>query len=245
MLISYFLLLNTAQAQEFDVSVVATILGIPAEYAKMPEFLYFVTLPFICVFAVLFGLLTELRLFRRAYKINFVISFAMTFMLLRFGILLFLINTLYAISAAFAAIVFAVLFIVGTGLWAYGRGREFYSEYYEAWKIKTQQYQNEIEQAKNWMNEAESKAPYAGRDGEVVLSEMRSAWGRLGILQNQLIQCWKELEAAKSSGNTWVWGTVNRRVREIENEMNKQIKILSNGKVKIEQLFRTYERLGK
>lgn len=104
----------------FNVDALAQFLfpGLPPEWLRVPQVFWYVILPFIAVFTVIYGLFRELRIFRHApNKVNIVLAFSMSMLLLPSGVLTYIVVNLYAFSAAFAAIVFGVVFMVGVVLW--------------------------------------------------------------------------------------------------------------------------------
>jgi len=95
---------------------------------------YYVFLPFVCAYAVIYGILTELRIFRRTSRlVNVIIAGCMCFSLLPSGILTYIVTLFYAAGAFFGLIAFGVLFFIGTFLWARHRGYEWY---YEEFSVK-------------------------------------------------------------------------------------------------------------
>jgi hypothetical protein len=92
----------------------------PDEFMLWPNIVYYLILPFMAIVAVVYGIMTDLRIFTNQY-VKIVLSVAMTGMTLPSGILITAVMTLYSIGASFAAIAFGVVFIVGVIFWAAGR----------------------------------------------------------------------------------------------------------------------------
>lgn len=104
--------------------------GMSREWLRIPDVLYYVILPFIAAFTVIYGLLRELRIFRHApNKVNIILAFCMAFLLLPSGIITLLVTILYAGGAAIGMIAFGVLFIIGIVLWFYGTTARLWDEY--------------------------------------------------------------------------------------------------------------------
>lgn len=102
----------------------ATFLGVPAEWLGVPKVIYYVIVPFIVAFTVTYGILTELRIFRTATnKVNIVLAFAMSFLLLPSGVLTIIVTYFYAANTFIGLIGFGLLFLFGTLMWVYGRAR--------------------------------------------------------------------------------------------------------------------------
>jgi hypothetical protein len=102
----------------------ATFLGVPAEWLSVPKVIYYVIVPFIVAFTVTYGILTELRIFRTATnKVNIILAFAMSFLLLPSGVLTIIVTYFYAANAFIGLMGFGLLFLFGTLMWVYGRAR--------------------------------------------------------------------------------------------------------------------------
>jgi hypothetical protein len=113
----------------FNTDTLANFLlpNLPPEYLRIPEIIWYVIVPFIAVYAVIYGFLQELKLFRyTSNKVNIVLAFAMTMLLLPSGVLTFIIVQLYSFGAAFAAIIFGIVFIVGVFMWMIASGYRFW-----------------------------------------------------------------------------------------------------------------------
>lgn len=105
--------------------------GMSSEWLRIPDVLYYVILPFIAAFTVIYGILRELRIFRTNVpnKVNIILAFCMTFMLLPSGVLTWVITILYAGSAFIGIMAFGVVFLIGIILWAYGTTARLWNEY--------------------------------------------------------------------------------------------------------------------
>jgi hypothetical protein len=130
--ILYSILLSSAALAQFDwlttgyqgniKSMVNVALGgkVPDEWLSLPNFFYFVVFPFIAAWAVIYGVMEEIQIFRRARTSHKVVSFVMAAMLLPSGWLLVVVNYLYLVDAWLALVAFGVLFFVGIFFWAGG-----------------------------------------------------------------------------------------------------------------------------
>jgi len=105
--------------------------GMNPEWLRIPDVLYYVILPFIAAFTVIYGLLRELRIFRANVpnKVNIVLAFCMAFMLLPSGVLTYIVTIFYAGSAFVGMMAFGIVFLVGIILWAYGTTGLFWHRY--------------------------------------------------------------------------------------------------------------------
>jgi ABC-type multidrug transport system fused ATPase/permease subunit len=106
-------------------------LNIPEEYSKFPELLYFVFIPFLGTFAIIWGILAGVPIFK-IHKVNVLLSFIFAFSLLYTGILLAAVGILFQAGGIFAIIAFFVLFFGLTSLFVY---RKVGKEYLEARRV--------------------------------------------------------------------------------------------------------------
>jgi len=90
----------------------------------LQELIFQIFLPFIFIFAILWGVLTTLKIFEK--KINLVISLVITLFLASTETFVLLTTYYSQISGAFVTFVFIGLFVVGTIIWAVRRGEHVY-----------------------------------------------------------------------------------------------------------------------
>jgi len=90
------------------------------------ELLFSVFIPFILIFAILWGVLESLGLFSR--RINTIIALALTLTAGYGGVFFWLSAYLMQLGAFLGVAVFVIVFIVGVALWATGRTKEIYYE---------------------------------------------------------------------------------------------------------------------
>ncbi len=101
-----------------------------AEWLVFPNIIYYVFVPFLLAFMIIYGFLKELRLFRHVSRnIEIGIALAMAFLLLPSGLLTYIVNVFYAAGTFIALIGFGAVFIVGVLLWSKGTARRLESEY--------------------------------------------------------------------------------------------------------------------
>lgn len=103
--------------------------GYPDEWLRVPQVIYYVLIPFVTAFTVIYGLLKELRIFRLApNKINIILAFCMAFLMMPSGILTWIVTVFYTAGAFIGVIGFMVVFIIGVFLWGYGTSWRFWEE---------------------------------------------------------------------------------------------------------------------
>lgn len=116
----------------YSPEALAAFLGVPAQWLVVPQVIYYVIVPFIVAVTVTYGILTELNIFRNsraAGKVNIILSVAMAFLLLPSGILTTIVSYFYAANVFIGLVGFGVLFLFGTIMWVYGRGRSMRYEF--------------------------------------------------------------------------------------------------------------------
>lgn len=93
-------------------------LHIPPEYTKAPDILYFLILPFLAVFAVVWGILTKIQIFPGMGRINMLLSLIFALALIYYGWVFKLVHFMLSFGTTFAFIAFMIMFFVGVRLHA-------------------------------------------------------------------------------------------------------------------------------
>lgn len=125
-LILFFLILTPVSAQGLFQNWYEYI-NIPREYSTFPSLLYFVLIPFLGTFAIIWDILTNLGLFKLP-RVNILLSFVFALALLYTGALLAFVGFLFQFGATFGVVAFFVVFIALIGLWGYRRTYAAYGE---------------------------------------------------------------------------------------------------------------------
>lgn len=114
-------------------SLLTKWLNIPEEWTRPPELVYFVFIPFLGTFAIIWGILTatRVRIFEKP-KVNILLSFIFALALFYFNILPQVVFYLLAIGGFFGVIVFFILFFVLTILFG---GRKIERSYLKTMEI--------------------------------------------------------------------------------------------------------------
>jgi len=100
------------------------------EWLTIPNVVYYLIFPFIAIVAVIYGILTEIRIFRSA-NVKFTLAFVMAGMSLPTGAMITTVYVLYTAGAWVAVVAFGCLFLLGTFFWAIGRGAQLKNELYD------------------------------------------------------------------------------------------------------------------
>jgi hypothetical protein len=183
----------------YSPEALAKFLGLKAEWLGIPEVIYYVIVPYIVAVTVTYGILTELRIFRTAYRlnrINIILSAAMAFLLLPSGILTMIVSYLYLAGTFFGLIAFGFLFIVGIFLWARHRT---YSMYYEDFPIS---------EFKKKANETAQKATGEREKSNAAIDDQAKK------VKNELVKTAKELKQREEelSKLNQVQGVLNEKL---------------------------------
>jgi len=89
-------------------------LRIPPNYAKAPDILYFLILPFLGIFIIVWGLLTRLEIFGRGSKnVNMLLAFIFAISSIYYGWAFKVVHFLFGMGSFFAFGAFATMFFVG------------------------------------------------------------------------------------------------------------------------------------
>lgn len=106
-------------------SMIGFILGnpnVPSDWLQFPNFIYYILLPFIAITTIIYGILSEIRIFH-SQNTRTILAIVMAAISLPSGFLIATVYYLFAISAWVAVGTFGALFIVGTLLWGWSKGR--------------------------------------------------------------------------------------------------------------------------
>jgi len=94
-------------------------LHIPPNYVKTPDLLYFLVIPFLGVFIIVWGLLTRIGIFGKELKnVNMLLAFVFTVSSIYYGWVFKVVHFLFGIGSFFAFGAFAIMFFVGIKLFA-------------------------------------------------------------------------------------------------------------------------------
>lgn len=158
------------------------LLHIPSDYSTMPNLLYFVILPFLGTFAIIWGILTNVNIFKN-YKVNVLLSLIFAFSLLYYGILLAITHYLFAFGGIFGVIAFFVLFFALSSLYTAKKIGEDYGETRKILKKYEKERQEKVKKIKE-----ESKEKIKGK--KKLAEELEET-------KNSLIKYQKEHEKVK------------------------------------------------
>jgi len=126
------------------------------EWLVLPNVIYYLVFPFVAIVAVIYGILSEIRIFRSA-NVKGVLAFVMAGMSLPTGAMITTVYYLYTFGAWVAVVTFGILFIFGTLLWGVGRGsqlkRELYDLQSDMGRLKERSAQLDMEYSKGNINE--------------------------------------------------------------------------------------------
>lgn len=92
----------------------------PDSWMAFPNIVYYLILPYLAIVAVIYGIMSDIRIFK-SQNVRIFLSVSMAAMTLPSGVLISWVLTLYSFNAFFAAIAFGVVFFIGIIFWAIGR----------------------------------------------------------------------------------------------------------------------------
>lgn len=116
----------------FDMDWAATM---PVDFANMTpyEIGRNVLVPFILVFIILWNVLERIRIFNK--KINVILSLGISILLATTPAFTFMAAYITQVSGGSMLLIFGILLVGGTLVWALGRGRDVYYEQIDSSKI--------------------------------------------------------------------------------------------------------------
>jgi len=94
----------------------------------MPAFLYFFFLPFVAIYAITWGFLTQIGIFgdENTRRLNPLLAFIIAFMTLPMGIFLILLAFWFSVLGGFSIAIFVAMFLVGVFFRGFGFATEAY-----------------------------------------------------------------------------------------------------------------------
>jgi len=106
-------------------NTMALILGmdpakIPSDWLGIPNVIYFIIFPYIAIVTVLYGVFSEIRIFRSS-TVKTILAIVIAGMSLPTGALISTVYWMYTIGAWVAVFGFGLVFILGAILWGVGR----------------------------------------------------------------------------------------------------------------------------
>ncbi|HKZ45445.1 MAG TPA: hypothetical protein VJ343_01950 [archaeon] len=103
------------------------IIGIPREWQKMPELLYYFIVPFLGIWAIVLGFLRIIPIFRYHSRIEYVITFAIAFSTVwPTGWLMLAVKAMFVIIGVVTVFAFGILFLFGVLIYAWLTGKGFW-----------------------------------------------------------------------------------------------------------------------
>lgn len=90
------------------------------------DMFYYVFVPFIMIFAILFGILSALGVFSR--KTSMIISLCLTLIVASTESFVMFSTYVAQLGAYFAFAVFGIVFFLGITMWGWGHGKEIYGQ---------------------------------------------------------------------------------------------------------------------
>lgn len=134
-------------------------------------------LPFLIIFAILWGVLSMLRIFSR--QVNLVLSIALTLMVSASPLFTVFANYVSQFGAFTAILAFLAVFVFGAVMWAIGSGkRAYHATAGSAAKVK--KLQKDLEKAEKELNEAimsgdENRMNAAYKKKKIIEDELEKA----------------------------------------------------------------------
>jgi type VI protein secretion system component VasK len=157
-------------------------LHIPPEYAKAPNIIYFLLVPFLAVWAIVWGLLTKIRIFGGMERVTMLISLLFAIALIYYGWMFKVVHFLMSFGSTFAFIVFMVVFVVGITLYS---KRKIKGDWKGSALKELKQKEKELKEKKRLLRNYRGDLRYASEERKTELNQL------IGDLKTEI----KEIEA--------------------------------------------------
>ncbi len=114
-------------------SDILLFLGIPSNWLYVPAVIYLFFVPFIGIFAIIYGFLSEMDIFRAKPQINIVLALVFAFATIPIGAFVKLISLMFAVLGLYSVGAFGLLFFFGViyvfldrmGYWGFTSSRNY------------------------------------------------------------------------------------------------------------------------
>jgi hypothetical protein len=100
-------------------------LHVPPDYAKAPNIIYYLFVPFLAVWAVAWGLLTKIGIFNGMKNVNLLISLMFAISGVYYQWMFKLVHFLLSLGSTVAFVAFAIMFFIGIRWHAKAKVREW------------------------------------------------------------------------------------------------------------------------
>ena len=129
--ILFLISVNSVFAQNIQTitDIATNVFGIPQEWLTVQKIIFNVIIPFIAIMAVSLGMLKQLRIFPRSTNIEILLAFVMAFSTLPTKAFVVFVGWSLAAMGIWAYIIFFLLFIVGSTIFGFMRGKGYVAEY--------------------------------------------------------------------------------------------------------------------
>jgi len=221
--LSIFLIFSSVSAQSLLRNWYEWI-NIPEDYSTFPNLLYFVIVPFLGVFAIIWGILTNLNIFK-LHKVNILLSFIFAFALLYTGILLAVTFYLFQIGGLFGVLAFFVLFFALTAFYAtkktsvyYGEAKEAYEKYIEQKKEGEGEAKEVSKKRKKVTSEIEKRIRSSNRKRRQLDRELRDIQKDVDKWETKLGVLFQKHAGAHPRDKERIW---NNEIRPAQRELNR------------------------
>jgi hypothetical protein len=94
---------------------------VPDSSLRFPDFIYYIVFPFIAIVSLLYGLLSEIRLFQ-SQNVKLVLAISMAAISLPSGWLVVFVFGAFSFLSWWAVAVFVFVFFIGIAMWGFNRG---------------------------------------------------------------------------------------------------------------------------
>jgi len=171
-------------------------LHVPPEYSRPPDILYFLILPFLGVFAIVWGVLTKIEIFKQ-HRVNLLLALIFALSMVYYGHLFKFVHFLYSIGSFFAFLAYAFLFFSGVWLFSKRKVRDWKSS--ELRELK--EAERELRELRENLKEVNRELTYETNEKTIEqLKQKKSSFeSRIGELERRIDKLRQEIRIEKET----------------------------------------------
>jgi len=135
-------------------------IGIPDGWMRTDTFIWYMIIPVAGIWMIIYGFLDRIRIFKSS--ISAVLAFLIAFSMIPLGIFVLIVSIIFSIMGIYSVILFFILFIVGTLLYARGAFRSW-KDIYGSYDKAIAECDKPIEEAETQINHYTRQIDLANR----------------------------------------------------------------------------------
>lgn len=174
---------------------VFTMLALPEDWMYTPAIFYLFLVPFIGLYAIVYGFLRELNIFTHVQNVNGILAFVISFSTLPLKVFVQVVGTTFAVMGMYSFIAFAFLFFAGIFFYSKGRFLGFKSEF-SVVENRLRRQKDEVGRALDALDKKYQKGQISADEYLDQKDTLKKKYGNLG-LELDLTRRRKKIEKIK------------------------------------------------